>query len=416
LVVGCGSDDDSSNPSNTIAGNNGGRGQPAVVVDTNLEPDIQNLRVAALPDGGVAVAGINLVSGAFAAAFSSDLTVEWASDLPGFSRPTGLVVDSEGRLVLTGASGEYQAVVIRLDPADGSFIDGKGFRGFDPPDLLPDENGGLVLSAGIALDTNLDVRWTGEARGESVIATDDGYLFGTATETDGGLTGTGIVLRKTDKAGKIQWRSYASPGPGQHQFVGLRTFADGRIFAAISNDAADSRNVASGAPMVTTIFTADGAHEGSNAVDMLIMDADGREVPLAFGGALDLATRGATTFAAVIANSGVFGSDIRTRTTVEFDGSGTPVGSVAVSGGLTVSSEGDLLIFDGSLVRASTVSSICEATQIESRLKSFEPVASFSGPGDVVPQVIQPPAAEDFEPVLVSRSDVTVSNDRCAPE
>ncbi|MET0402273.1 MAG: hypothetical protein ABW123_07700, partial [Cystobacter sp.] len=216
--------------------------------------------------------------------------------------------------------------VLRLDADDGAVKEAVEYPNFTPGRALPLEDGGLLLAGGnlMRVDARLQPVWAKTIPAVHVLSTAEGFI---AAGVPLGLGGrmSGIGLTRVSAEGQVAWRSFASPGPGNHSLAGLRALADGSLLVGLGNDSTRNDNVAALNPFLLVSFDAQGRlQKMSRAVlrEQVRTSSGSTSAPLQFGGGYSLVPMGADTWMTFTANSGVLGSDVRTHVLARFSSDG----------------------------------------------------------------------------------------------
>lgn len=299
ILSACGSASD-SNSGGGSGGGGGGKDESQTLSLTGATAGWR-ARAAATADGGVVVAG----GGVFK--LNAQLEVVWGVQLGGVEEVKGVVEDAKGRIVVITQSGFGPARIVRLT-ADGALD-----RAVMTPDKIflaeavPMPDGGLLFNDSTRVDEDFNVIAQGNRGGARIIPAGDGYLA---------LDAQPMRITRLDADGMVEWETSVQIPAANYTAIGLRTFDDGTILAAVSGDT-NPRHV-----LVTATLSPDGELIAVNNPTFEHVDRDGLSVPLQFGAGTQLVVRGGETFATFVANSGGLGSDVRTRITASLGKSG----------------------------------------------------------------------------------------------
>lgn len=366
------------------------------LLELGIAPASLTTKVAVL-EGGPVVAGSG-ASGLLVARFDAELQLLWAKSVEGSIEPSELAVDGRGRiLVLTGQSGSPEQL-IRLNE-DGSLdraiesSTSNGISGF----ALADD--GLILSDSTLLDEDFEIVGRGNARGEKVARATDGFVFLSARELGNGGRQSGILLRKTDPSGLLEWQSFASPVAANYGALGVRELPNGNYLAAVAGDTRP------GHALFVGVFSPEGSLVAANDPDFSVTDDEGNFAPLQFGGAIALSGEGATSYASLIANSGALGVDSRQQIVVELDATATVRGALLRGGG-SAASGGTLFVFGGlgTLYSTNTFESDCVPSP-DFGQDTTPPFEEFTEASAVTPTV----STAAFSPYVPTLIDVSLT-------
>lgn len=274
-------------------------------------------------DDGLIVAA-SLPTGALVSRFSSEFDVVWQVDVT-MPELQSAVLDASDRIVLVGSRSVGDSQVVRLS-LDGDVVDA-----FAPPssvvltDVVPLANGDLMFNTATLVDENFAVKSQGDGRGVFIAATPDGFAT---------LDRDLLTVRGLDEAGFTQWTHRIEIPAANYYPIGLRVLPDGDIVAATSGDV-NPRNV-----LLAARLGPDGALRWVVRPQFEGMDSNGFAVPLQFGRGIDMAGSSDTTLVSFVANSGTFGSDLRTRILAELDNETGVVSGATFGGGGLVADGG----------------------------------------------------------------------------
>ena len=259
----------------------------------------------------------------------TSLKPRWAVRIDEKDIPSAIVQGRDGALfVLTGNTYPGILRVLRLKAEDGSVERAVELNGLTPGRALPLEDGGLLLAAGnlARVDANLAPVWAKDIAAVDAVAVKEGFI---AAGISYGFksTMTGIGLAQVSASGQVAWKSFASPGPGNHSLAGLRTQADGSLQVGLGNDSTRSDNVAFLKPLVFATFDARGGLQRMSAADLQqdvpTSTGSNTTTPLQFGSGHALVTQGEDSWVTFTANSGPIGSDVRTQVLARFGADGS---------------------------------------------------------------------------------------------
>lgn len=347
----CGSGGDTD--TNNGAENNGGNNATATteVVNVGFEWSFATSRVATLGDG-IVVAG-NVVEGVRVARLNNALEPVWAVDIAGLSAISDVNVDSQGRIVILSHQGLEPGFIVRLN-GDGTLDKAFTAQGGYFKDMVMLDDGGFMLNDGVRVDGDLNIVSRGTAKGDRVAKVADGYVFLSASDLALGGRSSGALVRKADADANLQWQTFSSPRPANYTPIGVRELPDGTILAAVSGDTNP------GHTLVVALFEADGTHRATIQPAFSTLDPDGYSAPLQFGAGIDMLSDGATTYASFVANSGAFGSDVRTQITAKLGADGMATGALFNGGGIA-KLNGSVVVANasGKLIRTNTMTSEC---------------------------------------------------------
>lgn len=397
LMMGCGPTSNGSKGDNNQDEEGSGSGiRVSVPLGAGYAPDPDWVRAIALDDGGVITASYTITPEGAAVEFTrldDQFAAIWATRLVGVRGELGqIAIDRKDRLVLSVSTSQLDTHLSRLDASTGALLDTAIIQNASSRAFAPLDGGGLMLADGVELSDDLTPVRVVKGRGEGVVRLrDGGFVFGSARELGPGTAGSGASLIKVDASGELVWKAFATPGPGRHELVGVTQFEDGTLFVAMTNEAADSRNVASLKPLITFTFSEDGQLATSRAHTYF------SGTNLSFGGAISMAADRQRAYVGLIANSGALGSDIRQQVLSVHDSSGEILSSALMSGGVGRSPNGKHLVsyhYSGAVTRAPNAEALCLPNAGGSS-ESFEPTYEDRKDGEEV--IFGERAVTDFE-------------------
>ncbi len=344
LVIVLSSCGDDSETGDTPSDNNGNNSTATGTTESRsfTTPD-ETYQSRVTPIEGGFVAGFLTNTGATVARFDEALDPVWAVKVGGIDGFSHVAVDSKGRIVVIGQAGFGPARIVRLN-GDGTLD-----RAVITPDYstvqeviaLPD--GKMMFSDSTLVDEDFNVISNGNSGGQRIIKASDGFLV---------MAMQGLVIRKLDMDGRLQWTTTVDLEAANYYNIGLRELPDGSIMAAVSGDTNPDHT------LVAAHFDAEGNLLSSHEPKFETEDQDGYLVPLQFGSGLQMTGKGDKTYVSFVANSGGLGSNLQTRIVAELDTSGSVKGAFFGGGGLTFM--GDKLISTpGGIIATTTMTSEC---------------------------------------------------------
>lgn len=281
----------------SFAGGDGGTAAPGganTVQYVTYEAGAAQVSYMAPVDGGFIYAA-QIPTGAVVARFTNDLALVWQNELT-MAPVQSLHIDTSGRVVLIGARTQSPSQIVRLT-ADGALdaaVESPASASFE--DAVPLPSGGMMLGDGTLVSDTLEVVSRGDALGERIAATEDGYVV---------LTRDLLTVRKLDLTGALVWEHRVEIPAANYYPIGIRTLANGDIIAATSGDT-NPGNV-----LIAARLDRDGNLLWITRPAFQGPDRDGFMVPLQFGAGIALAGDERATYASFVANSGGLGSDVR---------------------------------------------------------------------------------------------------------
>lgn len=339
FAAGCSGDGDATGAGGSGSGSGSGSSGPArtLQVDLGLTSVVLGTRAAPTSDGFV-LASFN--GGLQVARVDRDLEPVWALDIQGPTVPQAIAVDSQDRTLILSGEGGGIVTLVRLT-ADGALDAAiQTTEGSLLADFVLLDDDGLLLSDSTRLNEDFTVASRGNTRGERVAKTSDGFVFLSALDLGMGGRMSGVTLRKTDADGMLEWQTFASPGAANYSSIGVRELPNGSLLGAVAGDTNPGHTA------FTAIFDADGTFDVASDPQFTIDDSDGYEVPLQFGGGIDLVEAGSRTFVSFIANSGRLGSNVQTQLAAELSPQGDVLGVMTMAGGIAFSN-GELALYNG---------------------------------------------------------------------
>ncbi len=349
VVVSCSSsgDDDSGATEGSSAGGPTAREElvASIAFDGAVHPTYPDItRVAALPEGGIAVATLDYEASGrlLLARLDRSLEVVWASRVASGNAPADVLVHDDAIVVAVSQS-PTSVRLLRFE-LDGSLRDAHDLEGVTAATRLVGlTDGGLLLlaSASVArLDSELRVAWSKTIAANAAILFEGDYIFAGTPLRLAPANATGIEVVRTSPNGDVRWQSFATPGPGRHTLAGLGVVA-GELVVACGNDSADTRSTANLKPVFVSRFDpSTGEHRASSAAAFSAKTDEGEDITLAFGSGLGAAVHeGAFHIGAVINAGGPTGA--RTSTVARLDGDQW-VGRT-IGGAFTIATDGDLV-------------------------------------------------------------------------
>jgi hypothetical protein len=300
--------------------------------DSRFYVEYRNGVITTLPGGDVVLAALL----ADDKGYNSDLAVirldasmkpKWAVRIDERTVPSQILAGPDGAVfVLAGESYPGSLRVLRLEGDDGT-VERAVEYDLAPGRALVLDDGGLLLAAGnlMRVDALLTPLWAKTIPAVHVVPAGDGFV---AAGVPLGLGGrmSGIGLTKVSLGGTVAWKSFASPGPGQHSLAGVRVLSDGSFLVGLGNDSTRSDNVAVLSPFVLTTFDATGRLQKMSRAELrqkVATSTGSTEAPLQFGSGHSLVPMGEDTWMSFVATSGVLGSDVRTHVLARFGADGS---------------------------------------------------------------------------------------------
>ncbi|MFO0675608.1 MAG: hypothetical protein U0169_03680 [Polyangiaceae bacterium] len=304
----------------------------------------ENGAMAALDGGDVIVSALTADGSLFAARLGPAAEVRWAKTYKG-TTPEFLVshvVVVGNRVVVTASSQSDDGVhLVDLDGSSGVVTKSRNVSGacMYPARSRILADGGLVVSCSseaahyLRLNASSDVTWSKSGRaGGDVHVLSDGFAFVGVSSSltpvnpsapTGPQVGTGAAVHLVSNDGVSKGWTFMGPGPGSHSVGGVRALPDGKLLVALGVDSTRADSPASLSPLVLATFGSDGSAGTMARADMTTKDANGRDVPLQFGGAKMVTAVGDETWIGFVANSGRLGSDVRGSVLARFAADGS---------------------------------------------------------------------------------------------
>ncbi|MFE8598244.1 hypothetical protein [Archangium violaceum] len=301
--------------------------------DSRFYVDYSNGVIATLPGGDVVLSALLADDKGYNADLAvirldSSMRPKWAVRIDERTVPSQVLPGPDGAVfVLAGDSYPGSLRVLRLEGEDGT-VERAVEYDLAPGRALVLEDGGLLLAAGnlMRVDASLTPLWAKTIPAVHVVAAGDGFVAA-GVPLGMGARMSGIGLTKFSLDGRVAWKSFASPGPAQgHSLAGVRVQPDGSFLVGLGNDSTRSDSVAALSPFVLTTFDASGRLQKMSRAELwqkVSTSTGSTEAPLQFGGGYSLVSMGEDTWMSFAANSGVFGSDVRTHVLARFGADGS---------------------------------------------------------------------------------------------
>jgi len=346
LVLVLSSCGDDSTDGNTPSVNNGNNSTVSGTTESRTfsTPD-ETYQSRATPIEGGFVAGFATNTGATVARFDEALETVWAVKVGGIDGFSHVAVDSKGRIIVIGQAGSGPARIVRLN-GDGTLdraVKTPAYSKVEEVVALPD--GRMMFNDSTLVDEDFNVISNGNSGGQRIIKATGGFLV---------MNMQGLMIRKLDTNGRLQWTTTVDLAAANYYTIGLRELPDGSIMAAVSGDTNPDHT------LVAAHFDAEGNLLSSHEPKFEAEDQNGYSVPLQFGSGLQMTGKGDKTYVSFLANSGGLGSDIRTRIVAELETSGSVKDAFFGGGGLAFM--GDKLISTpGGIIATTTMKSECLA-------------------------------------------------------
>ncbi|ATB41355.1 hypothetical protein CYFUS_006820 [Cystobacter fuscus] len=300
---------------------------------TRFFVEYRNGTIGTLPDGDVVLAALladdkGYNSDIAVLRLDAKMSLKWVVRIDERDLPTHLVAGRDGALFLiSGETYPGSLRVLKLDAATGAVRQAAEYTGFSPGRALPLDDGGLLLAGGnlLRVDAQLEPVWAKSIPATHVIAAGDAFIAA-GVPLDSKSRMSGIGLTKVSADGQVAWKSFASPGPGNHSLSGLRLLADGSVMVGLGNNSTRSDNVAVLSPFVLATFDAQGQPRTMSRADLTqqVPTSTGTtEAPLQFGSGHSLVASGEDTWISFTANSGVLGSNVISQVLARFSSDGS---------------------------------------------------------------------------------------------
>ena len=300
---------------------------------TRFYVEYRNGTLNTLPDGDVVLTALvaddkGYNSDIAVVRLDPGMTPRWAVRINETTLPTHVVPGKDGALfVIAGESYPGSLRVLKLDAGTGAVRQAVEYTGFYSGRAQPLDDGGLLLAGNnlMRVDAQLKPVWAKTIPATHVIPVDGGFIAAGVPLDKGGRM-SGIGLTKVSADGEVAWRSFASPGPGNHSLSGLRALPDGSLMVGLGNSSTRSDNVAVLSPFVLATFDARGQLKGMSRAELrqqVPTTTGTTEAPLQFGSGHSLVAQGADTWMSFTANSGALGSNVITNVLARFSADGT---------------------------------------------------------------------------------------------
>ncbi|WNG58311.1 hypothetical protein F0U59_28895 [Archangium gephyra] len=301
--------------------------------DSRFYVDYSNGVITTLPGGDVVLSALLADDKGYNADLAvirldSSMKPKWAVRIDERTVPSQVLPGPDGAVfVLAGDSYPGSLRVLRLEGEDGR-VERAVEYDLAPGRALVLEDGGLLLAAGnlMRVDASLTPLWAKTIPAVHVVAAGDGFVAA-GVPLGMGARMSGIGLTKFSLDGRVAWKSFASPGPAQgHSLAGVRVQPDGSFLVGLGNNSTRSDSVAALSPFVLTTFDASGRLQKMSRAELwqkVSTSTGSTEAPLQFGGGYSLVSMGEDTWMSFAANSGVFGSDVRTHVLARFGADGS---------------------------------------------------------------------------------------------